>query len=86
MTDSFFERGITFFTNLIYTQIRYGVSNGDVAPFVGHNAILRWAAIQSIAYECKADGHEKYWSESTVSEVSSPPNRIPSQSLIVGNL
>lgn len=67
VTNSFFENGITFFTNLIYTAIRYAVANGDVAPFVGHNAVLRWAAIQDIAYAAE-DGTEKYWSESTVSE------------------
>ena len=66
VTDNFFEMGITFFTNLIYTAIRYAVANGDVAPFVGHNAILRWSAIQDIAYE--ENGVEKFWSESTVSE------------------
>jgi hypothetical protein len=68
VTDSFFERGITFFTNLIYTQIRFAVASGDVAPFVGHNAILRWSAVQDIAYDCPLDNREKYWSESTVSE------------------
>ncbi len=68
VTNSFFERGITFFTNLIYTMIRYSVASGDVAPFVGHNAILRWNAMQEIAYDCKDDHREKYWSESTVSE------------------
>ncbi|KAI9698880.1 MAG: hypothetical protein M1820_007301 [Bogoriella megaspora] len=68
VTDSFFEKGITFFTDLVYTQIRYAVANGDVAPFVGHNAVLRWAAVQSIGYDCKDDNREKYWSEATVSE------------------
>lgn len=68
ITDSFFEKGITFFTNLVYTQIRYAVANGDVAPFVGHNAIIRWAAQQEIAYDDKDDLREKYWSEETVSE------------------
>ncbi|CAK3736195.1 hypothetical protein CB0940_11695 [Lecanosticta acicola] len=68
VTDSFFERGITFFTNLIYTAIRFAVANGDVAPFVGHNAVMRWAAVQSIGYECEHDEHEKFWSEDTVSE------------------
>ncbi len=71
VTTSFFERGITFFTNLVYTAIQYAVANGDVAPFVGHNAILRWSAIQSIAYtHLNPDGTSinKYWSESTVSE------------------
>ncbi|KAH0542307.1 hypothetical protein FGG08_003244 [Glutinoglossum americanum] len=67
VTTSFFENGITFFTNLIYTAIKFAVANGDIAPFVGHNAILRWSAIQQIGYEDE-DGYEKYWSESTVSE------------------
>ena len=68
VTDSYFENGITFFTNLVYTQIKYAVANGDVAPFVGHNAVLRWSAVQSIAYQCVHDAKEKWWSEDTVSE------------------
>ena len=38
----YFENGITFFTNLIYSAIRFSVGSGEVAPFVGHNAFLRW--------------------------------------------
>ncbi|KAH0367056.1 hypothetical protein KCU65_g4911, partial [Aureobasidium melanogenum] len=68
VTKSFFESGITFFTNMVYTQIKYAIANGDVAPFVGHNAILRWSAVQSIAYDCPDDLKEKFWSEATVSE------------------
>ncbi|KAI0162051.1 glycosyl transferase family group 2-domain-containing protein [Xylariaceae sp. FL1272] len=67
VVHTYFENGITFFTNLIYTAIRYTVSNGDVAPFVGHNAMLRWSAIQQVSYEDE-DGYEKFWSESHVSE------------------
>ncbi|KAK1813789.1 hypothetical protein LTR12_011843 [Friedmanniomyces endolithicus] len=67
VVGDFFENGITFFTNLIYTAIKYTVSNGDVAPFVGHNAILRWSAIQQIGY-MDEDGYEKFWSEMHVSE------------------
>lgn len=67
VVNTYFENGITFFTNLIYSAIKYTVSNGDVAPFVGHNAILRWAAIQQVSYEDE-DGYEKFWSESHVSE------------------
>lgn len=67
VAHTFFENGIAFFTNLIYTAIRYTVANGDVAPFVGHNAVLRWTALQSISYQ-DADGYEKFWSESHVSE------------------
>ncbi|KAJ4346050.1 hypothetical protein N0V85_009781 [Neurospora sp. IMI 360204] len=47
--------------------IRYTVSNGNIAPFVGYNAILRWSAIQQVSYEYE-DGYEKFWSESHVSE------------------
>ncbi|KAH7090387.1 glycosyl transferase family group 2-domain-containing protein [Paraphoma chrysanthemicola] len=61
------HNSITFFTNLIYTAISYTVSNGDVAPFVGHNAILRWSAIQQVSY-FDEDNYEKFWSESHVSE------------------
>ena len=67
VVHTYFENGITFFTNLIYSAIRYTVSNGDVAPFVGHNAILRWSAIQQVSYQ-DDDGYEKFWSESHVSE------------------
>jgi cellulose synthase/poly-beta-1,6-N-acetylglucosamine synthase-like glycosyltransferase len=42
----YFENGITYFTNLVYTAIRFSVGSGEVAPFVGHNAFLRWQAIQ----------------------------------------
>ncbi|EXJ65575.1 hypothetical protein A1O7_01916 [Cladophialophora yegresii CBS 114405] len=67
VVHTFFENGITFFTNLIYTAIEYTVANGDVAPFVGHNAVLRWSAIQQVSYTDE-DGYEKFWSESHVSE------------------
>jgi hypothetical protein len=68
VTHTFFENGITFFTNMIYTMIKFAVANGYVAPFVGHNAVLRWKAIQGISYECELDSWIKYWSENTVSE------------------
>ncbi|KAF5877030.1 putative glycosyltransferase family 2 protein [Botrytis fragariae] len=67
VTDSFFENGITFFTNLVYTAIRFAVAMGDVSPFVGHNAMLRWSAVQQVSYHDE-DGYEKFWSESHVSE------------------
>lgn len=68
VTTSFFEKGITFFTNLIYTAIQFAVANGDVAPFVGHNAFLRWSAVQDVGYLAEDGKMEKYWSERTVSE------------------
>ncbi|KAI9892012.1 MAG: hypothetical protein M1814_002207 [Vezdaea aestivalis] len=67
VADNFFENGVTFFTNLVYTAIKYTVSNGGVCPFVGHNAILRWSAVQQVVY-FDEDNYEKFWSESHVSE------------------
>lgn len=83
VTDSFFERGITFFTNLVYTQIRFAVASGDVAPFVGHNAFLRWSAVQNIAYHCEDDDKEKWWSEATVSEDFDMALRLQSAGYLV---
>lgn len=61
-----FENGITYFTNLIYASIQFAVGNGDCAPFVGHNAFLRWKAIQSVSYE--REGRRVFWSDDHVSE------------------
>lgn len=81
VTTSYFETGITFFTNLIYTAIRYAVANGDVSAFVGHNAFLRWSALQEVSSidngfdpvtgekdPNSTTPYEKFWSESHVSE------------------
>ncbi|KAK0388883.1 hypothetical protein NLU13_5126 [Sarocladium strictum] len=79
VTTSYFENGITFFTNLIYTAISYAVANGDVSPFVGHNAFIRWSALQEVGFTDDASTlnekdpnsttpYEKFWSESHVSE------------------
>jgi membrane glycosyltransferase len=83
VTNNFFENGITFFTNMIYCMIRFAVANGDVAPFVGHNAILRWAAIQKVSYHCEMDQWEKFWSESTVSEDFDMSLRLQSAGYII---
>jgi cellulose synthase/poly-beta-1,6-N-acetylglucosamine synthase-like glycosyltransferase len=57
-----------------------GCANGDVAPFVGHNAFLRWSALQEAAIVDpsvpldeksglqEAEAGRKIWSESNVSE------------------
>lgn len=67
VVHDFWENGITHFTNGIYFAIRYACASGDASPFVGHNAFLRWSAIQEIAYQ-NGDGRDKYWSEEHVSE------------------
>jgi membrane glycosyltransferase len=80
----YFENGIAYFTRRINKCISMSTSspafivalsdvapacaNGEVAPFVGHNAFLRWRAIQDAAFIDPADGQEKIWSENNVSE------------------
>jgi cellulose synthase/poly-beta-1,6-N-acetylglucosamine synthase-like glycosyltransferase len=50
------------------TILYLACANGEVAPFMGHNAFLRWRAIQDAVFVDRADGKEKIWSESNVSE------------------
>ncbi|KAI6133008.1 glycosyl transferase family group 2-domain-containing protein [Pisolithus croceorrhizus] len=64
----YFENGIAHFTRRINKAISLGCANGEVAPFVGHNAFLRWSALQEAAFTDPADGKKKIWSESNVSE------------------
>jgi len=64
----FFENGIAHFTRRINKCISMGCANGEVAPFVGHNAFLRWSALQDAQFVDPADGVTKIWSESNVSE------------------
>ncbi|KAJ7678776.1 glycosyl transferase family group 2-domain-containing protein [Mycena rosella] len=64
----YFENGIAHFTRRVNKCISMGCANGEVAPFVGHNAFLRWSAIQDAAFIDPADGLAKIWSESNVSE------------------
>ncbi|KAJ3488592.1 hypothetical protein NLI96_g2716 [Meripilus lineatus] len=64
----YFENGIAHFTRRINKAISLGCANGEVAPFVGHNAFLRWPALQDAAFIDPADGVKKIWSESNVSE------------------
>ena len=64
----YFENGIAHFTRRINKCISMATANGEVAPFVGHNAFLRWSAIQDAAFVDTADGVKKIWSESNVSE------------------
>ncbi|KAI9810459.1 MAG: hypothetical protein M1827_006235 [Pycnora praestabilis] len=67
VAHNYFENGVAYFTNLVYTAITFMVANGDMAPFVGHNALLRWSSLQQVSYEDE-DQYIKYWSENRVSE------------------
>ncbi|TFY83019.1 hypothetical protein EWM64_g991 [Hericium alpestre] len=63
----YFENGIAHFTRRINKCISMGCANGEVAPFVGHNAFLRWSAIQDAAFLDPGDDNKsKIWSESNL--------------------
>jgi membrane glycosyltransferase len=62
-----FERCMTYFTRTIYTAMEWAVASGDDAPFLGHNAFIRWTSLRELSYTDN-DGEEKWWSESHVSE------------------
>lgn len=65
----YFENGIAHFTRRINKCISMACANGEVAPFVGHNAFLRWSALQDAAFEDAGDDNKKkIWSEMNVSE------------------
>src|SRR6266850_304520 len=65
----YFENGIAHFTRRINKCISMACANGEVAPFVGHNAFLRWSALQDAAFEDTGDNNKKkIWSEENVSE------------------
>ncbi|KAH9062582.1 glycosyl transferase family group 2-domain-containing protein [Lactarius deliciosus] len=65
----YFENGIAHFTRRINKCISMACANGEVAPFVGHNAFLRWPALQDAAFEDPGDNNKKkIWSETNVSE------------------
>ncbi|KAH8594618.1 glycosyl transferase family group 2-domain-containing protein [Bisporella sp. PMI_857] len=78
---SVFENGITYFTNLIYLLVKFSVGSGDVALFVGHNAFLRWKAVQSVAFI--EDDKVKFWSERHVSEDFDMSLRLQTEGFLV---
>jgi GT2 family glycosyltransferase len=67
VVGDYFENGMKYFQDLVYSAINFNVGNGEVPPFVGHNAFLRWEAVQSVGVN-DPDGYVAYWSESHVSE------------------
>ncbi|KAJ6532924.1 glycosyl transferase family group 2-domain-containing protein [Mycena vulgaris] len=79
----YFENGIAHFTRRINKCISMGCANGEVAPFVGHNAFLRWSAIQDAAFIDPEDGVTKIWSETNVSEDFDMALRLQLQGYII---
>ncbi|CCG84105.1 protein of unknown function [Taphrina deformans PYCC 5710] len=64
----YWENAISYFTRCIYFSLQFATAAGDTAAFVGHNAFLRWSALQQVAYNDPIDGRQKWWSEAHVSE------------------
>ena len=54
--------------SVAHWTLQLSVSGGDIAPLMGHNAFLRWDALQRCAFTDPADGVRKFWSEAHVSE------------------
>ena len=64
-----FENGIAYFTRRTNKCISLACANGEVAPFVGHNAFLRWSALQDVMFEDAGDNNKrKIWSDAGVLE------------------
>lgn len=74
---------VTYFTNVVYTAIKYAVGSGDVSPFVGHDALLPWKALQSIEFVDPSDGQTKWWSDAHVSEKFDISLRLQMQGMVV---
>ncbi|ETI23905.1 hypothetical protein G647_05712 [Cladophialophora carrionii CBS 160.54] len=68
VSGDFFENGATYFAKMCYAQIRFQVSNGECAPFVGHNAFVRWKALQDVGIDTGDPNYVMYWSEYHISE------------------
>ncbi|EPQ28118.1 uncharacterized protein PFL1_04445 [Pseudozyma flocculosa PF-1] len=84
VSNNYFERGIAYFTKMVNFSISHGVACGDVAPFVGHNAFLRWSAIREVAFEDDVDpGVSKIWSDAHVSEDFDMALRLLMKSYVV---
>ncbi|KAJ7866183.1 glycosyl transferase family group 2-domain-containing protein [Mycena olivaceomarginata] len=79
----YFENGIAYFTRRTSKGISMACANGEVAPFMGHNAFLRWSAIQDVAFVDPDDGVTKIWSESNVSEDFDMALRLQLQGYII---
>lgn len=66
VVHNFWEDCMAHFTRFVTSAMMWACANGDVAPFVGHNAFLRWSAIQEASWE--ENGKFMVWSEKHVSE------------------
>lgn len=67
--ENFFSRQIAQFTKNLYNLVFIVVTvGGEPAPLVGHNAIIRTSALQSVKGQAKNPSRDIWWSEDKVSE------------------
>lgn len=66
VVNNYWEDCMAYFTMFVANSMRFMTAGGEVCPFIGHNAFLRWSAVQEIGVE--SDGKRRWWSESHVSE------------------
>lgn len=67
VSGDFWEYGMAHFIHMIFFGIRYNVAGGDLCPFLGHNAFLRWSAVTEVS-PIAGEDDVRYWSEEHVSE------------------
>ncbi|KAJ6449984.1 glycosyl transferase family group 2-domain-containing protein [Mycena sanguinolenta] len=83
VTGRYFENGVAHFTRRATKSISMACANGDLAPFMGHNAFLRWSAIQDVPLVTYEEGASKIWSETNVSEDFDMALRLQLQGYII---
>lgn len=67
VAHNFWEDSLAHFTRNNYFGTKYVVASGDTTPFFGHNAFLRFSALNDIV-QVGPDSLPRWWSEKHVSE------------------
>lgn len=67
ISGDFWERGMAHFIHMVFFGIRYNVAGGDLCPFLGHNAFIRWDGVKEVS-PVEGEYDVRYWSEEHVSE------------------
>ncbi|CEH15582.1 hypothetical protein CBOM_03879 [Ceraceosorus bombacis] len=67
VANNYFEALIGHFTKMVNYSISWVVANGSMAPFVGHNAFMRWSAVQEVSF-VDDEGDRCIWAWDMVSE------------------
>ncbi|CCG81822.1 Putative uncharacterized protein [Taphrina deformans PYCC 5710] len=66
VVDNYWENCMAYFASFVSEAMRFMTAGGDVCPFIGHNAFIRWSALQEIAV--LDNDKRRWWSEVHVSE------------------